>query len=147
MVRPTNIDAKKLEGSWARRALFVLAWFNVALGLVGVVVPGMPTTVFLIAALWAFSKSSERFHHWLWNHPRFGEALQNWHMHQVIPIKAKVLAVLMMSASYLYLCLYVASDWVLPVIMASIMLPAALYVVSRASSVLPPSVEQVSENN
>ena len=45
-----------------RLVLLIFAWLNVALGLIGVIIPGMPTTVFLIIAAWAFSKSSERLH-------------------------------------------------------------------------------------
>ena len=51
-----------------RYLLIGFGWFNVALGAIGVVVPGMPTTVFLLIALWAFSKSSERFRTWLYEH-------------------------------------------------------------------------------
>jgi len=132
---------QKFKGCWARRALFVFGWFNVVLGTIGVVVPGMPTTVFLIVALWAFSKSSDRFHSWLWNHPRFGQPLQNWHTHRVIPMRAKLLAVSMMAVSYMYLVFYVADDWMLPLFMAGIMLPGAVYVSTRASKVFPTSTD------
>ena len=59
----------RCAGRWL---FFTFGWLNVVVGVVGVVVPGLPTTVFLIIALWAFSKSSERFRTWLWNHHRFG---------------------------------------------------------------------------
>ena len=112
---------------------FVFGWFNIVLGTIGVFVPGLPTTVFILIAFWAFSKSSDRFHSWLWNHPRCGEPIRNWHLHRVIPVKAKIMAVTMMSASYLYLAFYVAENWMLPTFMAAIMLPSALYVVTRNS--------------
>ena len=51
----------------------------------------------------------------------------------MIPVKAKIMAVTMMSASYLYLAFYVAENWMLPTFMAAIMLPSALYVVTRNS--------------
>lgn len=146
MACPSDDNEQKLKGSWARRALFVFGWFNVVLGAIGVVVPGMPTTVFLIIGLWAFSKSSDRFYSWLWNHPRFGQPLQNWHTHRVIPVRAKFAAVSMMSMSYLFLVVYVANDWTLPLLMAGIMLPAAVYVLTRASKVFPTSTEQFSPN-
>lgn len=146
MASPSDDNEQKLKGCWARRALFVFGWFNVVLGAIGVVIPGLPTTVFLIIALWAFSKSSDRFHNWLWNHPRFGQSLQNWHSHRVIPVRAKLVAVSMMSMSYLFLVVYVADDWTLPLLMAAIMLPAAGYVVTRASKVFPASKEQFTPN-
>jgi hypothetical protein len=108
-------------------------WFNIALGIVGIVVPGMPTTVFLLIALWAFSKSSRRFQQWLWNHRRFGPPIRAWHEHKVIPPAAKITAVSMMSSSFAIVMAFVAETWVLPAVMAAVMLPAALYVVTRAS--------------
>ena len=130
---PVEQIPQKLGRCWARWALFGFGWFNIMLGTIGVFVPGLPTTVFLLIAFWAFSKSSDRFHSWLWNHPRFGASIRNWHEHRIIPVKAKVLAVTMMLSSFLYLTFFVAESWVLPTFMASIMLPSALYVVTRNS--------------
>ena len=63
------------------------------------VVPGLPTTVFLIIALWDFSKNSERFRRWLWKHLRIGPPLRACDEHRVIPTKAKALAVASMTIS------------------------------------------------
>ncbi len=119
-----------------RWGLMAFGWLNVGLGMIGVVVPGMPTTVFLIIAAWAFSKSSRRFHSWLWNHPRFGASIRSWHNHQVIPVKAKVLASTMMIASFIFVTIFVAESWELPALLAVIMVPACAYIVTRDS--VPP---------
>jgi hypothetical protein len=123
-----------------RWGLMAFGWLNVAIGIVGIVVPGLPTTVFLIVALWAFSKSSVRFQHWLWNHPRFGPSLRSWHEHRVIPVKAKVMAATMMSASFLYVTFFVSESWELPAMLAAVMVPAVAYILTRAS-VAPDSPE------
>lgn len=72
----------------------------VALGTIGVLVPGLPTTVFMIVALWAFTKSSPKMRDWLYNHRHFGPALQNWVKHRSIPTRARqiALASLLISA-------------------------------------------------
>ena len=119
---------------WFRWLLMGFGWLNVVLGLIGVVVPGMPTTVFLIAAAWAFSKSSKRFHVWLWTHPRFGLAIRNWHEHKVIPYRAKIMASTMMLFSFTLVSV-LTEDYTLPVILLFLMAPAALYVNTRASVV------------
>lgn len=141
MKRKSDETTHNFQRCWARWALFGFGWLNVAIGTVGIFVPGLPTTVFLIIAFWAFSKSSDRFHGWLWNHPRFGPSLRNWHEHRVISVKSKILAVTMMSASFLYLSYFVAESWKLPAIMAVLMIPPALYVVTRKSHAqsTPPS--------
>lgn len=50
----------------------------IALGVIGIFVPGMPTTVFIIAAAWAAARSSPRLHAWLMGHRWFGPLLHNW---------------------------------------------------------------------
>lgn len=78
---------------------FGLGWGFFGLGLLGAFLPLLPTTVFMILALWAFARSSPRFHDWLYAHPVFGPPLQRWHRHGVIPTSAKVLALAVMSVS------------------------------------------------
>jgi uncharacterized membrane protein YbaN (DUF454 family) len=121
-----------------RWALMAFGWLNVALGVIGIIVPGMPTTVFLLIALWAFSKCSERFQTWLWEHKHLGPPVRGWHEHKVIPPAAKIFAVVMMSTSVLIVALFIADSWVMPSVMAFILMPVALYIVTRAS--YPPSV-------
>lgn len=121
------------ENVVARWLYFAFGWVCVALGMIGVVVPGLPTTVFLIIAVWAFSKSSLKFQQWLWYHPKFGAAVRDWHHHRVICNKAKMLAAVTMTISFAYVLLYVAEDWKLPTMMAAVMVPSLLYVVTRAS--------------
>ena len=75
--------------------LITIGWLCVGLAFVGTFVPGIPTTIFLIIALWAFAKSSKKFHSWLLNHKRFGPILQNWESHKVVPRKAKILMVIL----------------------------------------------------
>ena len=125
-------DTTKISNCTLRWGLIAFGWLNVGLGVVGVVVPGLPTTVFLLVAAWAFSKSSERFQRWLWNHPRFGPSIRDWHQHRVIPRRAKILATAMMTMSFLFVTLVIAESWVLPAVLALVMVPAALYILTRA---------------
>lgn len=114
-----------------RYGLIAFGCVNVALGVLGMFLPVMPTTVFLLMALWAFSKSSARFHRWLYDHPRLGRPLRDWHAHRVIPTRAKILALSMMSASWLFVALVVARGWMLPAIVGACLLPVALFIASR----------------
>lgn len=116
---------------WLRYGLLAFGWLNVALGLLGAVLPLLPTTVFLLIALWAFSKSSLRFHGWLYSHPRFGPTLQAWHRHRAIPRRAKVLALVAMAGSLLSLVAFVADGWVVAGLVSLVLVPVAAYIVSR----------------
>jgi len=125
---------------WLRWILCGLGLVLVGIGIVGVFVPVLPTTVFLIAALWAFSKSSVRFQAWLWYHPSFGDPVRAWYQHGIISVRAKILAVLVMTLSFLYVAVWIAEDWQLPVALAAVMLPAGLYVATRPSH--PPAMSK-----
>ena len=96
---------------FARIFLIGFGWLNVGLAVIGVVVPGFPTTIFLIIALWAFSQSSRRLHSWLYNHRLFGPFLQNWKRHGVIPSRAKKGAILVMIGSWLFL-VFTSKSWI-----------------------------------
>ena len=84
-----------------KRPLYLaLGWLCVALGLIGAFLPLMPTTVFLLVAAWAFSRSSARWHRWLREHARFGAAIRAWEEHHAMPARAKRLAFLALALSY-----------------------------------------------
>ena len=86
----------------------ILGWFFVLLGVIGIFLPVMPTTIFMILALAAFAESSPRFHDWLYHHALFGPPLQQWKKYRVIPPVAKIMSVTMMTGSLLYVSLFTA---------------------------------------
>ncbi len=80
---------------------------------IGVVTPGMPMAVFLLIAMWAFSKSPERFWVLLHNHKTLGSPVRDWHEHRVIPMPAEIPAFGMISRSAVIPAALVAkSAWV-----------------------------------
>jgi uncharacterized membrane protein YbaN (DUF454 family) len=77
--------------------LFIaLGWMSLALGLVGVFLPLLPTTPFVLLAAFFFSRGSERLHRWLVEHPRFGGHIRDWEAEQVVPLVGKYASTLTM---------------------------------------------------
>ncbi len=101
---PPSVQVRRRSPA-ARWAWFVAGWLCVVVGAVGVVLPGIPTTGPLLLALACFARSSERMHRWLLEHRHFGPPLRQWQAHRTIPLRAKVLAVTMMLASFAYVAL------------------------------------------
>jgi uncharacterized membrane protein YbaN (DUF454 family) len=78
-------------------------------GIVGIVLPLVPTTGPLLIAAYAFARSSDRLHDWLMNHPRFGRFISDFRAGRGIPIKTKLLAGIAMAAAFTY-----SVGWVVP---------------------------------
>jgi hypothetical protein len=74
----------------------LLAYVSVGIGLIAIVVPGLPTTEFILLAAWAATKSSPRLSAWLENHRLFGPMLSNWRNGKLVTRRAKVSASLSM---------------------------------------------------
>lgn len=100
------------------------------LGLIGVVLPLMPTTVFLLVAAYAFARSSPRLHGWLTEHPRFGPVILNWHEHGSIDRKAKLMAVAVMALTFVVSWLVGVGDFVLGV-QAVVLGAVAVFILTR----------------
>lgn len=95
-----------------RRALYTsLAGVSFGLGIIGAFLPLMPTTVFMLLALWLASKGSPRFARWIRCHPRFGPPIVAWENEGAISRQAKYLACAMLAVSMLMIFLSVESWW------------------------------------
>lgn len=81
-----------------QRLLWVLAGLaSLILGIIGIFVPLLPTTPFVLLAAFCFARGSTRCEAWLLGHPRFGPMVRNWRDHRAIPLRAKQLAWGMMA--------------------------------------------------
>lgn len=72
---------------------WLVAYTCLGLGIVGVVIPVLPTVPFILAATYAAARGSERLHTWLVTHPRFGPIIVTWQTQRAIPRYAKRLAI------------------------------------------------------
>ena len=115
-----------------RYFFLILGFFAVALAFAGVFLPGIPTTPFLIIALWAFAKSSKKFHSWLLNHKKFGPLLQNWESHRVVPKKGKILMVVFQFLAILFFY-YSTGNIYLTALLAIVLIIIARWVISFPS--------------
>ena len=119
-------------GRAARLGYLALGTVCVGLGIIGAFLPVMPTTVFLLIAVWAYSKSSARLERWLVEHPRFGTRIRDWREHRTIPLPVKLTAWGSMAASLTVMIVAGAG----PIALASaggFMLIGAVYIATRPS--------------
>ncbi|HWO23928.1 MAG TPA: YbaN family protein [Kofleriaceae bacterium] len=122
----------------ARRAFYAgLGCVFFGLGVLGAFLPVLPTTPFMLVALWAFSLSSRRLETWLLQHPRFGPRLVAWRAYRAVPLPVKLTAWGSMIGSLTLMTLGGASLLALGGA-ASVMLIGAIYVARCPSQ--PPSL-------
>ena len=110
------------------------------LALAGLFLPILPTVPFLLAAVGAYERSSPRFRQWIEEHPKLGPLLKNWRQSGSIPLKAKIIASLMLTASMTIIMLQVENRWVANGVII-ILLVIAAYIWSRPSTKRPPETK------
>ena len=94
-----------------RWAWWLLAYAALGLGLVGVVVPGLPTVPFVLLSAYAAARGSRRLHAWLRRHRQFGRMIRDWQAQGAVSRRAKRLAIVMMSAAAVVMFLTAPRWW------------------------------------
>ena len=135
--------------SVGRRVWASVGLVFVGLGFIGAFVPGMPTTVFLIVALYCFKRGNERFERWLLDHPVFGATLRDWERYRGMRKRSKWTALAVM-----WPCIAASSALMLqrPVVMALILGSGVIgtwYILTRPTIPLDgsPAVEAEAETS
>lgn len=113
-----EFDPPPLQAARGAQALVRALWFglgvvSVALAMLGIVLPLLPTTPFLLLAAYAFGRSSDRWRRWLLEHPTFGPPIADWRRSGAISRRAKGAAVLTMLAAVGFSLVLQVPLWVL----------------------------------
>ncbi len=85
-----------MQSSAIRLGLLLAGWTSLALGVIGIFLPLLPTTPFVLLSAYCFSKSSPRLHQWLIQQPTLGPMIQDWERYGSISRGAKITATVLM---------------------------------------------------
>ncbi|HEX7823228.1 MAG TPA: YbaN family protein [Sphingobium sp.] len=126
-----------------RTAWLLLGLFCVGLGIIGAILPLMPTTIFLILATGCFARSSPRLEAWLLEHRRFGPTLVAWRAERAIGPRAKIMACTGIAIGFALFVWRAHPGPLLAIGTAVGMAACALYIVTRPvpNSVSPTSAD------
>jgi uncharacterized membrane protein YbaN (DUF454 family) len=93
---------------------------SVGLGVLGIFVPLLPTTPFLLLAAGCFVRSSPRLYAWLLNHKWFGSYIRHYREYKAIPLRAKITVLVLLWATIGYGAIAVARAWWLRALLVAI---------------------------
>ena len=113
-----------------RITLIILGLISLAVGALGVFLPLLPTTPFVLVAAIAFANSSDRLHQWLLEHDVFGPLIENWQRHGAISKRAKLISAISMVAVLVISMLLTVPTTVI-VIQAIVLGGSAAFIISR----------------
>jgi uncharacterized membrane protein YbaN (DUF454 family) len=120
------------HGGRIRRSLwFAAGWIAVAIGSIGIVVPGLPTTVFFIVAASCFAKSSPRFERWVLDLPKVGPLVRDYRAGLGMPRRAKVWAIAIMVVVAAASVLFTIDHLVIGAAVAALVLVGIWYILAR----------------
>lgn len=117
-----------------KQFLLTLGFGFTGLGFLGLFLPILPTTPFMLLAAYFFSRSSPRWHQWLLSAPYVGSAIKDWNENKVIRLNAKIGATLIMGLTFSATFLLVNIHIGLKVLIASIGLSLMLFIWRQKSS-------------
>lgn len=118
-----------------RWAWLLLGHGALVLGVVGVFLPLLPTTPFLLLASYGYSRGSPRFEAWLIGHPRLGPPIRDWRSHGVIKRRAKIAATVAIAASATYVLSRAHIPWVGKAAMLAVLTPVLAFIWTRPEGV------------
>jgi len=122
-------NAKAIQ-TWLRVLLVIAGTFFVGLGIVGIFVPVLPTTPFLLLAAACYARGSQRFYGWLLNNKWFGSYIRNYLERKGIPLRVKVVTVTLLWITIGASVAFVVETFVLKLILVIIAIGVSIHILS-----------------
>lgn len=110
--------------------LAILGSVSLALGIMGIFLPVLPTTPFLLLSAALYMRSSQRLYEWLMSHKHLGPYIKNFKEHKALPLRVKIVSVTMVWATLLYCAFVVAKEWWMSVMFIAIATGVTIHILS-----------------
>lgn len=111
-------------------SLITAGTLSVGLGILGVFIPVLPTTPFLLLAAACYARSSQKFYDWLLNNKYFGSYIRNYQQRKAVPLKAKVLTIALLWATIVCSVMFAVESFVVRVLLIIIAVGVSIHVFS-----------------
>jgi len=111
-----------------RQLLIITGTICVAIGVIGIFIPILPTTPFLLLAAACYLRSSQKFYNWLINNRWFGTYIRNYIEGRGIPVKVKLFTIVLLWVA-ISISIWLAANWIVTVILLIIAIGVTLHIV------------------
>jgi uncharacterized protein len=121
-------------------SLVFLGVLSLGLGVIGIFLPLLPTTPFLLLSAACFCRSSPRLHRWLLSHPWLGSYIKNYKELRAIPLKAKILSLVVLWSAMSYTAIFALDSKVLIAALLLVGIAVSTHIL-RLKTLTPPTVD------
>lgn len=119
----------------------ILGWLFLAIAILGIPLPILPTTPFLLLSAYFFSQSSEKLHQWLLHTKYLGPMITNWERYGVIRLRAKILSVALIIMLFSYTLIFIQVNYNIKIIVTLIGVAVITFIITR-----PSEISQIQKN-
>ena len=112
---------------------YLFAFFgtvSLVLGIMGIFLPVLPTTPFLLLSAAMYMRSSQRLYEWLMSHKHLGAYIKNFREHKALPLRVKTVSVTMVWITLLYCAIFVAEEWWMRAMFITIAIGVTIHILS-----------------
>jgi hypothetical protein len=132
-VKHINCSAKKKKiqiATWIKLLLMIAGTIFVGLGVIGIFLPVIPATPFLLLAAACYARSSRRFYCWLLNNRWFGVYIKNYRQKKGMPLKVKILTVALLWLTILISVIFAVQSLALRIVLIIIAIGVSVHLLS-----------------
>lgn len=121
----------KLHSNRTVRIILAIAGtIFVAVGILGMFLPLLPTTIFLLLAAWCYARSSEKFYHWLHHNKLFGKYLKNYRRGNGMTLLSKIVSLTLLWTTILYSALFATNKLYVQLILFAIAIGVTIHLLT-----------------
>ncbi len=129
MVKKSN-QRDIISNRFFRYLLIIAGTISVGLGIVGIFLPILPTTPFLLLAAACYARSSKRFYDWLLNNKWFGTYIKNYHEGRGVPLKVKVFTISLLWITILASVFFVVNNFWIKIVLIIIAIGVTIHILT-----------------
>ena len=129
-----NKANKQASNKIIKYTLALLGLISLSLGILGVFLPLLPTTPFLLLSAALFMKSSTRLYNWLMNHKYLGKYLQNYILHKTISVKTKISSISLLWIAILSTAYFAVDKLLIKILLLVIAIAVTIHILSFKSN-------------